>query len=74
MRPSLGKNHSCETEVVNVCDNFINSLDGGEFVIAMFLDLRRAFKTVSRDILIQKMYNTGLNHIGSLRGRSEGMT
>lgn len=55
--------HSCESVLVSVCDSFINSIDSGNFVLAVFLDLKRAFETVSRSILLQKLSNVGLKHV-----------
>ncbi|CAH0549695.1 unnamed protein product [Brassicogethes aeneus] len=54
-------NHSCESVVVNICDTFVKLIDKGKIVLAVFLDLRRAFETVDRDILINKLNKYGLN-------------
>lgn len=50
--------HNCETAIQLVISNWKNSLDKGEIIIAVFLDLRRAFETVNRSKLIKK--TTGL--------------
>ena len=53
--------HSCESVVVNICDTFVKIIDKGEVVLAVFLDLRRAFETVDRDLLLNKLNKYGLN-------------
>ncbi|XP_050306281.1 uncharacterized protein LOC126743294 [Anthonomus grandis grandis] len=37
--------HSCESAVINICDTFLKELDKGNFVLAVFLDFKRAFET-----------------------------
>lgn len=52
--------HSCETVAINTCDIFKNQLDKGNFVIAVFLDFKRAFETVDRTILLEKLQSCGI--------------
>lgn len=52
--------HSCETVIVNTCDIFKKEMDRGNYVIAVFLDFKRAFETVDRNILLQKLSCMGL--------------
>lgn len=56
------ENHSCETVVINVCDNFVNNIDGGNLALAIFVDLRRAFETVNTNTLVKKMEKLGIRH------------
>lgn len=49
-------NHSCETVLVNICNTFVKCLDKGNFVLAVFLDLKRAFETVDRNMLMRKLH------------------
>lgn len=54
------RDHSCETAVLNVLDRWLSFLDEGKYVLAVFVDLRRAFETVNVNRLIEKlkfMYN-----------------
>lgn len=53
--------HSCGTVVVNLCDIFKRELDVGSFVLAVFLNFRRAFETVDRKILIKKLHCKSLS-------------
>ena len=52
--------HSCETSVQNILYDWKNWLDDGYVVGAVFLDLQRAFETLDRNILIQKLKNYGI--------------
>jgi len=54
------EHHSCETTVVNICDIFKRELDKGNFVLSVFLDFRRAFETVNRTLLLQKLESVGI--------------
>ena len=53
------KNYSCETAANHVINEW---KDGGKRkkVIALFLDFKRAFETIDREILLKKMYNYGI--------------
>ena len=54
------KNHSTSLALVDVLDTINNYLDKHEKVIALYLDLQKAFDTVDHDILLYKMYNYGI--------------
>ena len=48
------KNHSTSLALVDVLDTINNYLDKHEKVIAIYLDLQKAFDTVDHDILLYK--------------------
>lgn len=52
--------HSCETAINSVIADWKKELDGGKKVIAVFLDLKRAFETINRRRLIKKMEGYGI--------------
>lgn len=54
------KKHSCETAVNLVIDEWRLSLERGKTIIVVFLDLKRAFETIDRGILIKKMRYYGV--------------
>lgn len=54
------ESHSCESVVINVCDIFLKEIDKGNFVLAVFLDFKRAFETVDRTILLNKLKCMGI--------------
>lgn len=57
------RNHSCETVINYVMFKFTEALDRDEIVIAVFLDLKRAFETIDRDKLLEKLYFYGIRNI-----------
>ncbi|XP_067622537.1 probable RNA-directed DNA polymerase from transposon BS isoform X1 [Eurosta solidaginis] len=55
--------HSCETALNLVIAEWKESRTKKQFTISVFLDLKRAFETVDRDILIRKLYKIGIRNI-----------
>jgi hypothetical protein len=53
--------HSCEALLLEICDNWVCDIENKQTVLAVFLDLKRAFETVDRKILIKKMKKIGVN-------------
>lgn len=49
------KNHSCETALNWILHEWKFSLDAGFTVLAVFIDLKRAFETIDRDLLVEKI-------------------
>jgi hypothetical protein len=49
------KAHSCESALNNVLADWKESLDQNYVVIAIFIDLKRAFETIDRTLLLQKL-------------------
>lgn len=54
------KNHSCETAIQTVIDDWKVLISEGEIIGVIFLDLKRAFETVDRDRLLGKLYQYGI--------------
>jgi NADPH-dependent 7-cyano-7-deazaguanine reductase QueF len=54
------KNHSCEAVMLEICDKWLCDLEEKKNVIVVFLDLRRAFETVNRVLLLKKMQAIGI--------------
>lgn len=51
--------HNCETAVLTLINKWINNCEKGKVVITVFLDFKRAFETVNRDILLEKLKRYG---------------
>lgn len=56
------KHYSCESAIINVCDEWFKCLEDNEVVLVIFLDLKRAFETISRELLISKLEGIGLRN------------
>lgn len=50
------ENHSCETALQKIINDFKYSVDKGEVIVTVFLDLKRAFEVVNRELLLKKLY------------------
>lgn len=51
----LEKKHSCEDAVNSLMDNWYEHIKNNKIVITAFLDFKRAFETIDRNILIKKL-------------------
>ena len=56
------KGYSCETALNFVIESWKNEMDSKNFVIAVFLDFKRAFETVDRGILLKKLSKYGIKN------------
>ena len=51
--------YSTSNAIVEMVDKVVHSLDNKLYTVAVFLDLRKAFDTVNRDIFVNKMERLG---------------
>lgn len=52
--------HSCETSIQLVVSKWKELLDHGKTVLTVFIDFKRAFETINRDLLIVKLRKYGI--------------
>ena len=52
--------HSTQQAIIMIVDEIIKSLDAGDIVISVFLDLKKAFDMVDHHILFKKLYAYGI--------------
>ena len=52
--------HSTQQAITSLVEKVTESWDTGDMVIGVFHDLKKAFNTVSHDILLKKMYAYGI--------------
>ena len=52
--------HSTHHALITLVDKITKSLDNGDIVIGVFLDLKKAFDTVNHKILLKKLYHYGI--------------
>lgn len=57
------KNHSCETALNMVLADWKDEIEQDKKIVSVFLDLKRAFETIDRDILLSKMEKYGITGI-----------
>ena len=58
----FGFRNKCSTYMTLsiLMDKLIKSLENGDYMIGVFLDLSKAFDTVDHDILLKKLYHYGI--------------
>ena len=56
------ENHSCQTALTKLLDDWISAIDKHEIVGTLFLDLSKAFDLVNHDILLHKLSMYGLHN------------
>ena len=54
-------NHSCETILVKITDEWLEAMDKGLFTGVVMIDLRKAFDVVDHKLLLKKLQIYGLN-------------
>ena len=54
------KKHSTQHAIITLVDRITSSLDSGDLVIGVFLDLKKAFDTIDHQILIKKLFSYGI--------------
>lgn len=55
--------HSCETALNRVIYDWKKALDDKKIIVAVFLDLKRAFETIDRELLIKKIKSYGCDTV-----------
>ena len=56
-------NHSTSLALIEVIDNIYEQLDAGSSVYGVYLDLQKAFDSVSHDVLLRKLHVYGVRGI-----------
>ena len=54
------KSHSTHHAIITLVDKITSSLDSGDLIIGVFLDLKKAFDTVNHYILVKKLFCYGI--------------
>ena len=57
------KKLSTDFAITKLLDKVINSLSKKDHIIALFMDLSKAFDTIDHNILLHKLYNYGIRGI-----------
>ena len=57
------KNHATTNALTEVIDYIYKSLDEGNYVFGIYIDLKKAFNTVQHDILLSKLQHYGIRGI-----------
>ena len=71
------KRYSCQSTLLNMIEHFKNSLDNGEYVACLSMDLSKAFDCLPHCLTICKMYSYGVSReactliTSYLRGRKQ---
>ena len=59
------KNHSTIHALIKLTEHVKQALDNNEFACGVFIDLKKAFDTVSHNILLKKLYHYGIRGTGN---------
>ena len=57
------KKHSCEHAVTELTGEICKGLENGKHILAMYIDLSKAFDTIKHEVLYKKMYCYGIHGI-----------
>ena len=55
LQSGFREKHSSHTALTRIIDDWIDAIDNGKYVGALFLDLRKAFDLVDHEILLHKL-------------------
>jgi len=55
--------HSTVLALIDVIDNIRSSLDNKDYVMGIYLDLKKAFNTVDHTMLLWKQYKYGIRGV-----------
>lgn len=55
------KQYSCETALQLTISEWIQDIDDNKYIVAVFLDFKRAFETIDRHLLLKKLKYYGIN-------------
>ena len=56
-------NHSTQTALIDVTDHILTGMEDGKVTGIVFLDLQKAFDTVSHDLMLMKLYDLGVRKV-----------
>ena len=59
--PAYRANHSCETILIKITDEWLAAMDEGLFTGVVMINLRKAFDVVDHKLLLKKLQVYGLN-------------
>lgn len=57
------KQHSCETAIQIIIDDWKLIVNEGKMIGVIFMDLKRAFETVIRERILEKLYQYGIRGV-----------
>lgn len=55
-------NHSCETALQSLLDNWLQALDQNKNILSLFIDFKKAFDLVQPNLLLLKLFHYGFNN------------
>ena len=58
-------NHSCEMAITELVGNILKGKNNNKHTIAVFIDLSKAFDTISHDILLSKLHKYGIRGVSN---------
>ena len=61
----FGKDFSTNLAILTLLESIQKALDDGQFACLIFIDLEKAFDTVSHDILLEKLNHYGIRGIAN---------